>query len=229
MKTILAVVSLLTLVQLRALAAPMDPIDPTKYPAPVKVACVGDSITHGAGASPGKDYPSQLQGLLGAQWQVKNFGVSGRTLLKKGDHPYWTEKAFKDAQAFNPDVVIIMLGTNDTKPQNWVHNDEFYADYKDLIESFKTLDSKPRIFICRPTPVPAPGRFGINETNLQVEMPIIDKLAADESVDIIDMHAALLDKPNLQPDHVHPNTDGAGIMAQTAATALTGTPAATPQ
>jgi len=222
MKTILAVVSLLTLVQLRALAAPMDPIDPTKYPAPVKVACVGDSITHGAGASPGKDYPSQLQGLLGAQWQVKNFGVSGRTLLKKGDHPYWTEKAFKDAQAFNPDVVIIMLGTNDTKSWNWVHKDDFVADYKELIETFKNLPAKPRVYICRANPIIEPNRYQILETNMDVLLPEIDQLATDEQVGEIDMHAALTGKPETEKDGVHPNEEGARIMAQTAAAALTG-------
>ena len=204
-------------------AAPV-PIDPSAYPEPVRVACVGDSITQGAGTHGGMTYPNQLGTILGPKWVVKNFGVSGRTLLKKGDLPYWKEKAFTAAHDFKPNVVIIMLGTNDTKEKNWGHHDEFQADYKELIESFKALDSKPRIFICRPCPVPAPGRFGINEENLQVEMPIIDQLATDESVDIIDMHAALLDKPQMQPDHVHPNNDGAAVMAKTAAAALTGTP-----
>jgi lysophospholipase L1-like esterase len=226
MKTILALAALLTLVQLRAFAAPMDPIDPAKYPAPVKVACVGDSITQGAGAPPNMAYPLQLQGLLGAQWQVKNFGVGGRTLLKKGDHPYWIEKAYKDAQDFQPDVVIIMLGTNDTKVQNWAHKDDFVADYKELVETFKNLASKPRVYICRPTPVPEPGNYRINETNLDVEIPWINQLATDENVGLIDMHAPFADKAQLFPDRVHPNAEGAKIMAQTAAAALTGKPAA---
>ena len=58
---------------------------------PIKVACVGDSITQGSGAQKGKSYPAQLQGLLGEGYLVGNFGVSGRTLLKKGDFPYWKE------------------------------------------------------------------------------------------------------------------------------------------
>ena len=136
---------------------------------------MGDSITAGAGAEPGKAYPIQLQAMLGDKWQVKNFGVGGRTLLKKGDLPYWKEQALTDAQAFNPDVVVIMLGTNDTKVQNWVHHDEFYADYKDLVEIFKNLPSKPRVFICRPCPVPDPGNYGINEANTQLEIPMIDQ------------------------------------------------------
>ena len=136
MKTIPAKLTtciLLVLTSIVASAAPPAPIDPANYTAPIRVACVGDSITQGAGADPGKSYPSQLQSILGDKWQVKNFGVSGRTLLKKGDAPYWNEEAFKDAQDFKPDAVIIMLGTNDTKPPNWVHIDKFYSDYKDAI------------------------------------------------------------------------------------------------
>jgi lysophospholipase L1-like esterase len=195
---------------------------PTTAPTPIRVACIGDSITEGYGADPGKSYPSQLQPLLGNGYQVKNFGLGGRTLLKNGDAPYWREQALKDAQAFQPNIVVIMLGTNDTKPQNWVHHDEFASDYKELIELFKNLDSKPHVFICRPCPVPDPGNYGINEANLQTEIPLIDKLATDENVSLIDMHAALAGKPELLPDHVHPNTAGAGIMAQTVADAITG-------
>lgn len=85
---------------------------------PIRLACVGDSITQGDGLAADDSYPSQLQALLGEEWKVGNFGVSGRTLLKKGDHPYWTESAYQKALEFEPDVVIIMLGTNDTKEHN---------------------------------------------------------------------------------------------------------------
>jgi len=196
------------------------PLDPNDYPGPIKVAAVGDSITQGAGASGGHSYPDQLQALLGSKWIIKNYGVGGRTLLRKGDAPWWNEQAFKDAHALNPDVVVIMLGTNDTKPQNWVHEDEFYGDYKDLIESFKALPSKPHIWIMRPCPVPGNGNYGINEKNLDVLLPLVDKLAADENVGEIDIYGALKDHPEMFPDNVHPNDAGAGIMAQTVAHAI---------
>jgi len=227
LKNLIALLSL-TLMNVLACAAPSTPIDPAHYTAPVRVACVGDSITEGGGVEKGKAYPSQLQALLGDKWQVKNFGSGGRTLLKKGDFPYWNEQVFKDAQDFKPDVVVIMLGTNDTKPQNWAHHDEFYADYKNLVETFKNLESKPRVFICRPCPVPEPGNYGINERDIQVEIPLIDKLAVEESVDVIDMHAALVDKPNLFSDRVHPIAAGAGVMAQTVVKAFAGKGAKTP-
>ena len=204
------------------LAAPMDPIKPEDYKGPVKVSCIGDSITEGSGADPGKSYPSQLQELLGDQWKVTNFGISGRTLLKKGDFPYWNEEKYQYALKSEPDVVIIMLGTNDTKPQNWKFEKEFTADYTALVESFQALPTKPRIYVCRPCPVPEPGNFGINEKNLKEWTKRIDKLAKEMDLGVIDMHKALDDKPEMLPDRVHPNTAGAGEMAATAYQALTG-------
>src|SRR5689334_724667 len=110
------ILHLAAVLSMNALAAgPMDPVKPADYKAPVNVACIGDSITQGSGAAKGQSYPSQLQAMLGDQWKVGNFGVSGRTLLKKGDYPYWKENAYQDALKSAPDVVIIMLGTNDTK------------------------------------------------------------------------------------------------------------------
>ena len=188
---------------------------------PIKVACVGDSITQGAGASKGKSYPSQLQELLGEKYKVGNYGVSGRTLLRKGDAPYWKEKAYQNALGMNPDVVVIMLGTNDTKPQNWKFEAEFVADYRDLVKSFQGLATKPKVFICRPVPVPGKGNYGINEENVQKEIPRLDALAKELGCEVIDMHAALEKKPELLPDRVHPNTEGAGEMAKAAAKAIT--------
>jgi lysophospholipase L1-like esterase len=202
-----------------------EPLDPAGRTEPLRVACVGDSITQGSGAESGKSYPAQLQALLGDQWKVGNFGVSGRTLLRKGDHPYWKEKAYQDALAFKPDAVIIMLGTNDTKPHNFKHEREFATDYADLVDSFLKLESKPRVYVCRPCPVPDPGNFGINDKNLRVYIRRVDRLAKEKNLEIIDMHAALAVKPELLPDRVHPNTAGAGEMAKAAHLALTGKPA----
>ena len=199
----------------------MPPNAPPSRPVPVRVACIGDSITQGSGAAKGKSYPAQLQALLGPSWVVGNFGVSGRTLLKKGDFPYWQEKAYQNALGFKPDVVIIMLGTNDTKPQNWKHEAEFVADYTELVKSFLALESKPRVYVCRPCPVPEPGNFGINETNVAEEIKRIDALAAEMKLGVIDMHAALADKPQLLHDRVHPNTEGAAELAKAAFATLT--------
>ncbi len=189
---------------------------------PIKVACVGDSITQGVGAQKGKSYPAQLQGLLGEGYQVGNFGVSARTLLRKGDFPYWNEKKYQDALAMEPAIVVIMLGTNDTKPQNWKFEAEFDADYRELVKSFQSLKSKPKVFVCRPVPVPGNGNYGINEKNIQKEIPRVDALAKELGCGVIDMHAALEKFPEMLPDRVHPNALGAAEMAKAAAKAIAG-------
>lgn len=203
-------------------ADPNAPVHPADYKTPVRVACVGDSITFGAGAGPHQSYPDQLGRMLGHHWEVRNFGVSGTTMLKDGDNPYWKTKQFRQALDFRPDVVLIMLGTNDTKPQNWKHKDQYAADYKDMVGRFAKLASKPRIFVCLPPPVPGKGNYGINEEGVQEEMPAIKKIATDEGTGLLDMHAALADHPELLPDRVHPNTEGATRMAKAAYKALTG-------
>lgn len=179
----------------------------------VRVACIGDSITEGGGIETGKKYPEQLQRLLGAGFEVKNYGVSGRTLLKKGDYPYWNEAKYRDALAWNPQVVIIKLGTNDSKPQNWAYKTEFEADYRALIQSFKTLAAKPAIYLCTPIPV-FKDRWGIRETVVHDEIiPIIKKIAAAEGLKVVDLYTAMTGETALVPDGVHPDATGATIMA----------------
>jgi acyl-CoA thioesterase-1 len=106
-----------------------------------RIACVGDSITYGYGlASPSQQsYPAVLQTLLGTQHTVSNFGTSGCTLLKKGDKPYWNDANFGASDAFKPDVVVVMLGTNDAKPQNWAYQADFASDYGSMIDHYRAL------------------------------------------------------------------------------------------
>src|SRR5436190_18515449 len=86
--------------------------------AATKVACIGDSITHGAGATGPNKYPSWLGHLLGGAYQVGNFGVSGSTMMMGPGASYWKTTTFADSKAFAPNIVVIMLGTNDSKPYN---------------------------------------------------------------------------------------------------------------
>ncbi len=181
----------------------------------IKVACIGNSITYGNGVRDREhfSYPSQLQRMLGKGWEVKNFGSSGRTLLRQGDYPYWNEKEFLGAKNFNPDIVIIKLGTNDSKPWNWKHRDEFARDYSDFIGEFQKLPSHPKIFIC--TPVPAfPGDWGITDSVIRGEViPLVRSIAEQNNVEVIDLYRALTGKPEYFPDKVHPNELGSRLMA----------------
>ena len=196
------------------------------YRETIRIACIGDSITYGASIK-NRDrdcYPAQLGRMLGEKWQARNFGVSGATLLKKGDLPYWNQQAFKDALAYDPHVVIIKLGTNDTKPQNWKYKDQFVRDYADMIDSFAELPSSPRIWICQP--VPAYGeRWGISETKIKNEViPLINRIARKKNVPVIDLFGPLSDKPELFPDRIHPNAEGAHGIAGEIYAVLSGQP-----
>lgn len=188
-----------------------------------KIACVGDSITFGAGVADrlNNSYPVQLGVMLGADYEVMNFGVSGATMLKKGNKPYWNLKHFQAAQDFQPDIVIIKLGTNDSKPDNWnKHGHEYKADYIEMIETFRKLESKPDVWICLPVPVFA-TRWGINEATVTAEIiPQIKEVAEATGAKIIDLYTPFDGKPELVPDKVHPNAAGATVIAETVKAAI---------
>lgn len=198
------------------------PVDVSKFTVPIRVSCVGDSITEGYGAD-GGPWPVQLAQMLGASWDVKNFGVSGTTLMNSGDNPYQKQGAFESAKAFNPDVVVIMLGTNDTKPQNWKYfAKDFEADYRDVINQFKALPSTPRIFLCLPPYIAKGGNWGINDPDTLKEFPVIKKLGRFMKLGVIDVHASLKGKDDLIPDNVHPNREGQTEITKVVFKALTG-------
>jgi len=222
-KLVCAVVGIL-LLGVPALAAdPAGPIKVEDYAkTPIKLACVGDSITAGVGTKGNNSYPAQLGRMLGTKWQVSNFGSSARTLLNAGDFPYQTKGAFKKALAFQPDVVVIMLGTNDSKPQNWTHKDQFAADLKDMVGQFQKSEGKPRVFINTPPLVPGKGNYGINEAAIQEQLPLIAAVAKELGAGVIDVHAATQGKDEMFPDRVHPNNQGAAVIARTVYATLTG-------
>ncbi|MCP4849657.1 MAG: sialate O-acetylesterase [Verrucomicrobiaceae bacterium] len=189
---------------------------------PIRVACVGDSITFGAGIRDrkAKSYPAQLSGMLGKGYEVKNFGNSGSTMLKKGDKPFWKQREFGAAIAFNPNIVIIKLGTNDTKPQNWKHGSDFATDYKEMIKTFRALKSEPKVFICLPVPV-FKTRWGITDKIVNENViPATKTVAKETGAELIDLNTPLKGKASLVPDSVHPNAGGAKIIAETIAKAL---------
>jgi len=191
------------------------------------VACIGDSITYGSGISdPATNgYPAQLQRILrqyDPAWQVTNYGVSGATLLRRGDKPYIREVAYTSALAAKPDIVVIKLGTNDSKPQNWQYKADFVADYGNMIDAFRALPSKPVEWICKPEPAFALN-FSIRPDVIRDEiLPLVEQISREKSAPIIDLYTALLDYPSLFPDSIHPNAEGAGIMARTIAPFLLG-------
>jgi lysophospholipase L1-like esterase len=197
---------------------------------------VGDSITFGSGIQDRQhdSYPADLGRMLGAGYDVRNFGHSGATLLKRGDRPYFKVKEHAAALAFKPDVVVIMLGTNDSKHRgdgslnaenavdNWQYKADYVPDYLALIAEFRQANPQVKVYVCLPTPC-FPGRWGINDKTIHDEMiPLIRQVAADTGASIIDLNTALAGKKNLFPDTVHPNPAGAKLMAEAVYHALTG-------
>lgn len=116
---------------------------------PVVVACVGDSITEGIGATRADQYsyPAQLQGLLGEGYAVHNYGASGMTLLAEGDYPYIRQERYAASLACPCDVVLLMLGTNDSKPQNWRFQEWYLSELTEMIRTYQSLPSRPQVYV----------------------------------------------------------------------------------
>jgi acetyl esterase/lipase len=194
---------------------------PSPAPDAVRVACIGDSITdgHGIDLRDVNGYPAQMQKMLGSGYNVKNFGLSARTLMNSGDLPYMNESIWQDALAFNPDIVVIMLGTNDSKDHNWVHKKDFSGDLQKMVRALKALPAQPKIYLCKPIPVSDNG-WTISESVITGEIdPILEKAVKKEKLEgLIDLHAALEGHPEMiQEDGVHPNAQGVRKMAETVA------------
>ena len=194
---------------------------------PIKVACVGNSITYGYGIENREQnsYPSVLQHLLGKGYKVENFGHSGATLLSKGHRPYIQQEEYQKALAFAGDIVVIHLGINDTDPRNWPnHRNDFVKDYLTLISSFKKANPKARIVIARMSPLShRHPRFesGTRDWHAEIQQAIA-LVAQQTNAQLIDFHEPLYHFPQMLPDAVHPNAQGAAILAQVVYGAITG-------
>jgi acyl-CoA thioesterase I len=199
----------------------------------IRVACVGDSITYGAGIPDreSNSYPAQLSRWLGAGYNVRNFGVNGATMLEKSDLPYLHRSEYTNALIFTPDIVVIMLGSNDSKhhdagspanvPENWANKADYVPDYEKMIASFRQANPKVKVFVCLPPPAFS-ERWGINDKTIHDEIiPLIHKVARASHAKIIDLNTPLAGKPEMFSDTIHPNTAGAQLMGATVYHTLT--------
>lgn len=193
----------------------------------IKVACVGNSVTYGF-LLPDREhtaYPARLQQLLGQDYEVGNFGRNSATLLRRGHLPYMEQQEFRNALAMKADRVVIHLGLNDTDPRNWPERrDDFVADYETLIDSFRTANPQCQIWICRPTPIfdrHKRFRSGTRDWLWKVR-EAVDAVALGRDVKVIDLYEPLHNRPDLFADALHPNAQGADILARIVYSALTG-------
>ena len=183
-----------------------------------KVACIGDSITWGFTIlRPRKQgYPAQLAGMLGPEYEVRNFGLNDASARYDADTPYVRHKAYRDSLAYNPDIVLIMLGTNDTKRQNW-NPEIFDRDYRRLVQSYINLPSKPRVILIAPIRIfkvinlPLLGLYP--DTMEQGVRPAIHRIAGEMNLELVDLYDLFSDTTYCM-DGVHPQATGAHMLAE---------------
>ncbi len=182
---------------------------------PIRVACVGDSITQGSG------YPAKLQTLLGSNYTVRNFGVSGSTVSLDSIRPYMNQSAFRKAEDFNPEIVVIMLGTNDANPDISYSEENFEADYIQLVNSFEELKGDQLIWVVKSPPIFSINSSYNNTYLANIVLPHIDNVANQMDLPTVDVFNAFGNRSDYFMDGVHPNADGAGLIASNIYDAIT--------
>ncbi len=186
----------------------------------IRVACVGDSITYGCTVSNWRknNYPTVLGDLLGENYCVNNFGYSNRTATKSGDYPYTDEKLYKQSLAFDPDIVFIMLGTNDSKKQNW-DKEKYMTDLDDIVDSYLSLKPDVKVYLLIPPPLfEIGGRvlYRLRKDILDNEIcKAIKEIADRKGIECVDLHSFFDNRKELFSDGVHPNAKGSRVLAQT--------------
>ncbi len=185
----------------------------------IKVACVGNSITYGAGISNREKnaYPAQLQYYLGDGYEVRNFGSNGATAQSDGDYPYVHTSVYGKSKNFLPDIVLIKLGTNDTKPQNWKNKKHFMDEYQTLIDSYRSLDSHPQVILLTPVRCFLTEKNTISPRIIEEEIrPAVEQLAYDNGLGIINLNNLFGNQWDqaIMPDRLHPSSIGAGAIAR---------------
>lgn len=185
---------------------------------PVKIVCVGNSITEGFGnTTQEKAWPGQLNQLLGSGYSVLNCGVSGTTMMKNSDAPYWATDRFIKAKEANPQILIMALGTNDADPWRWnVHKSEFKANYLEMISEFRRNGRNPIIYVCLAPPLFGPDKAPQNKVVEEELIPLVTEIAGEIGAYIIDYHQPLLNAGKQFPDNVHPDDAGSALMAKIA-------------
>ena len=198
----------------------------------IRVACVGDSITYGLGIEnwPQNNYPTVLEHLLGTEYQVNNFGESGRCVQETADKPYVKEKSYTKSLTYEPDIVVFMMGTNDSKSHNWVGEEAFLEAYEKILESYRQTKDDLKLYICTPaTAFYIKGKTeGIAEFDIQPQL--VEQIAElvrefaqtyDGEVGVIDINLMTKDHPEwFEKDGIHPSGEGAKAIAEYIAEAI---------
>jgi acyl-CoA thioesterase I len=197
---------------------------------PIRVACLGDSLTYGAKTNPATEsHPAVLQQMLGPKFVVKNFGVGGASMMRRGKPTAFAQ--LPKAKEFAPNIAIVAFGTNDTRSRGvdyWDHIAEFVPDATALLNELASLPTKPRILLCLPPahfaelPGMAAERKEINAERIPRMTEVRAKLRelavkfADKKVTLVDLEAPTHTQPKLYDvDGVHMTAAGYRLLAET--------------
>ncbi len=187
----------------------------------IRVSCVGDSLTYGSGVIKTREvdsYPAKLQKKLGTSHLVSNFGLRNATASADGDLPYIDSAQYKKSLESEPNIVLLMLGTNDSKTYNW--NAESYEEgIKSLVQTYKNLDTNPTVYL-----MISPYCFSLDGSDIaeyQVQpkvvagkiRDIVEKVAAEEGVEVIDLYSVTVGKEEHYRDGIHFDAEGYKIIA----------------
>lgn len=185
----------------------------------IRVACVGDSITYGYGTDnwPYSSYPCQLQALLGDGYHVNNYGVGNQTVQNGMISSYRSRRAYGDSLTYEADIVVFMMGTNDSKPVHWTDGATFRSELETFLDSY----SGARIILCTPATLHYPDGKTEGAANFHLYPAVVDEIAqitrqvaAQRGYPLVDVHELTAEHPEWYAgDRVHPNNQGAAAIA----------------
>ena len=184
----------------------------------IRIGCVGDSITEATNTD--ISYPETLQMLLGYdEYYVFNFGKSGANVLAEGLLPYRQhgEWQYNTLKTWNPDVIFMMLGTNDGRPDSGIalYQDKAFIDeYIGFVNEFNGLGAQVYTLI---SPYAFGNEYGIQASLVNDRIVNVQGYIADlEGLPVIDVHAAVkgLDRETYFPDYIHGNNAGYAKIAE---------------
>jgi hypothetical protein len=193
------------------LAVSFDP-----YGQPVRIACAGNSVTKcNKISNPQVNcYTSVLETMLDEGSEVGNFGEAGACILRKSLKPFYTLPVFNNIFSFNPDMITIMLGTNDSKEVHWQYRDDFKEDLNWLIDTLSTIGTKPQIFLCMVVPVIKDGKTIRSQPIREEINPAIADVARQRGIPCIDLYTPFLEHDDYYIDGIHPDVRGERLIAE---------------
>ena len=146
---------------------------------------------------------------------MRNFGYNDASARFDAYTPNVSKRVYRDSLEWNPDIVLLMLGTNDTKTRNW-DPEVFRRDYRKIVESYQSRPSHSRVVLIAPIRVfLIMGRplLGVRPDNMEEGVrPAIREIADDIGLELVDLHDLFKDSKYCY-DGVHPQRLGAQMLA----------------